>query len=104
MNLRVDDCRPMKIHKKRRLILSFLSGFITFGAVQAADSGAPPAEQHPVIDTYHGVTVADPYRWLENTSDPKVHAWSEAQDARTRKYIDSLPQRASIFQQLFKDI
>jgi prolyl oligopeptidase len=94
----------MKIHKKRSFILTILVGFITCGAASAADPDAPPAEQRPVTDTYHGVTVVDPYRWLENTADPKVHAWGQAQDARTRKYLDSLPQRASIFQQLFKDI
>ena len=94
----------MKIQKNLRLILCFLTGFIIFGAAQSADTGAPAAEQHPVTDVYHGATVTDPYRWLENTADAKVHAWSAAQDARTRKYLDSLPQRAPIFQQLFSQI
>ena len=57
-----------------------------------------------MTDVYHQVTVSDPYRWLENAADPKVHEWSAAQDARTRKYLDELPQRAPIFKQLMSQI
>src|SRR5271170_7937 len=74
------------------------------GAAQAADSGAPPSAVHAVTDTYHGVQVSDPYRWLEKSADPKVHAWSVAQDKRTRQYLDALPQRAPIYRQLLAQI
>jgi len=94
----------MKIQKMRPTIVLFLSGFIIFGAALAADPGAPKSDQHAVTDVYHQVTVSDPYRWLENAADPKVRAWSAAQDARTRKYLDELPQRAPIFKQLMSQI
>jgi prolyl oligopeptidase len=94
----------MKIQKIQRSILLFSICFITFGIACAADPGAPVSEQHAVTDVYHHVTVSDPYRWLENTTDPKVHEWSAAQDARTRKYLDELPQRAPIFKQLMSQI
>ncbi len=100
----VDYCRPMKIEKPQRRIVFCLCGFIACAAGQAADTGAPVSELHPVTDVYHGVTVTDPYRWLENTADPKVHTWSAAQDARARKYLDLLPQRAPIFKQLLSQI
>jgi prolyl oligopeptidase len=51
-------------------------------------------------NTYFGVTVKDPYRWLENSADPNVHAWSVAQDTRTRGYLDALPVRATIHERL----
>jgi prolyl oligopeptidase len=56
----------------------------------------PPTAAGPAIDTIDGVRVADPYRWLEDSSDPKVQAWSEAQNARTRSYLDQLPDRGTI--------
>lgn len=43
-------------------------------------------------DNYHGTAVEDPYRWLENWSDPAVQAWSEAQSACARRYLDTRPQ------------
>jgi prolyl oligopeptidase len=40
--------------------------------------------------------VADPYRWLEDWNDPKVQAWSNAQNARARAYLDALPDRGTV--------
>ena len=74
------------------------------GPMYAADVAAPPTESHPVFGTLHGVKVADPYRWLEKSADPKVQAWSEAQDQRTRRYLDTIPQRAMISKRLYRDI
>jgi prolyl oligopeptidase len=54
----------------------------------------------PVTTEYHGVTVQDPYQWLENDEDPQVKAWSDAENQRTRKYLDNLPDRAAIEKQL----
>ena len=94
----------MQIRKTRARILAFLSGFIISGVVQAAESGSAPVTQPPVTDVYHQVTVTDPYRWLENGADRKVHEWSAAQDLRARKYLDSRPLRAPIFKQLFSQL
>ncbi len=47
-------------------------------------------------DTFFGTKVQDPYRWLENPADPKVQAWSDAEDARARAYLDALPVRAGL--------
>jgi prolyl oligopeptidase len=54
----------------------------------------------PVSNEYQGVKVEDPYQWLENDDDPQVKAWSNAQNQRTREYLDQLPDRASIEKQL----
>ena len=65
------------------------------GNGRAADRDAPPTPMETVTDLYHGVTVADPYRWLEKSSDKRVHEWSIAQNNRTRAYLDTLPVRKS---------
>ena len=74
------------------------------GAAHAADSSAPQTALTQVTDTYHGVQVSDPYRWLEDSADPKVHDWSVAEDKRTRQYLDALPQRERIYRQLLAQI
>ncbi len=56
----------------------------------------PAAEVMKVRDIYHGVEVDDPYRWLENWSDPKVKAWSDAKNAYARDFLDRLPGVAAI--------
>src|SRR5580698_437627 len=63
----------------------------------------PPATpKHPVTDNYHGVTVTDDYRWLENPSDAAVKAWSDAQNLAARTVLDGSPERAAAFEQLKK--
>ncbi len=62
----------------------------------AAGSGpllgeAPPTEQKSVIDTYHGVEVKDPFRWLEDAKAPEVKQWSDAQNQHARAYLNKLP-------------
>src|SRR5215813_2724423 len=61
---------------------------------------APNTPKKPVSTEYHGVRVEDPYQWLEADDDSQVKAWSDVQNQRTRKYLDSLPDRAAIEKQL----
>jgi prolyl oligopeptidase len=51
----------------------------------------PVAERRVVTDTYHGVTVEDPYRWLENDEDKEVKEWSAGQNRFARFVLDRLP-------------
>jgi prolyl oligopeptidase len=63
--------------------------------VLAACGGAAPA----VHDTYHGVTVADPYRWLE-ADDARAHEWAADQDRRARAVLDHLPDLPAVHAEL----
>ena len=56
----------------------------------------PPARQADQVDLLHGVRIADPYRWLEDTDSPETRAWIEAQNAVTFGYLGSIPERARI--------
>jgi len=74
----------------------------TTAAAAATIPPPPPTPAEAVSDVVQGVTVADPYRWLENWSDPKVQDWSAAQNARTRAYLDALPEEKPVKEALTK--
>jgi prolyl oligopeptidase len=57
--------------------------------------GAPPTPLFPVSDSYHGVTVVDPYRWLEGAG-PEVDAFITGQNEHARHVLDALPERARL--------
>jgi prolyl oligopeptidase len=52
------------------------------------------------VDTYHGIPVADPYRWLENPDSLESRAWIEAQNQLTFQFLSEIPARDRIRQRL----
>jgi prolyl oligopeptidase len=54
----------------------------------------PPTVRGNVVDEYHGVRVADPYRWFEDVSAQQTRDWVTAQNALAQPYLEGLPQRA----------
>jgi prolyl oligopeptidase len=70
--------------------------FVAATSLFAAELEYPPTPKRPISDVYHGVTVVDDYRWLEDDSASEVKEWVAAQNAVTRKYLDGIAQRADI--------
>lgn len=70
------------------------------GTIASAQGGVslkyPPAAKGPQVDNYHGTSVADPYRWLENPDSPETRAWIQAENALTSSYLAAIPERAAI--------
>src|ERR1700729_165753 len=79
-----------------------LAGLIVSAAFAGSIPPPPATPAGNTADTVQGVKVPDPYRWLENSADPKVDAWSDAQNARTRAYLDGLSDRAAVKDRLTK--
>jgi len=73
-------------------------------AATAAAAGTvgitPPPLSTPVKDTFWGVEVADPYRFLENTADPAVQQWMREQSDATRLVLDRIPGRATMLERI----
>ncbi len=55
-----------------------------------------PTRKEPLVEVLHGVPVADPYRWLEDSDSAEVRAWDEAQTAMAREWLDRLSARESL--------
>ena len=60
----------------------------------------PAARRSDHTDDYHGVTVPDPYRWLEDAHAPEARDWIGAQNALTRRFLDEVPGRDAFARRL----
>ena len=56
----------------------------------------PVARRDHQVDTYHGIPVEDPYRWLEDKSSPETQQWIAAQDALTKQALSRTPGRKDL--------
>ncbi len=56
----------------------------------------PDASRTDVNELMHGRSVADPYRWLEDASDPDTVAWSAAEDALAMPWLAALTGRNAL--------
>ena len=56
----------------------------------------PVSLQEPVTEILHGMSVTDPYRWLEDQHSPRTRAWIEEQTSYARAYLDRIPGRHRI--------
>lgn len=60
----------------------------------------PVARKSDQVDDYHGVKVADPYRWLEDLDSEETRKWVEAENKLTFGFLQEIPARASIKERL----
>jgi prolyl oligopeptidase len=66
----------------------------------AARLSYPAAARDDVVDDYHGTRVADPYRWLEARDSAPTQTWIAAQNRLSQPWLEQLPRRERIRQQL----
>lgn len=62
----------------------------------------PVTKKVDTVDTYFGVKVADPYRWLENDTTKETSEWVNAQNKVTFDYLAKIPFREKIKERLTK--
>jgi len=90
---------------KKYLILSFSIAGIGFSSCnkpnEIASAGQyPVAKKVDTVDTYFGVQVADPYRWMENDTAQETADWVKAENDVTFGFLDKIPYRDKIKKRL----
>jgi prolyl oligopeptidase len=95
------------MHLARQAAILFPLLFVLLTLVAAGQTSSSPvvypqARRGDQVDDYHGVKVADPYRWLEDTDSAETHAWVEAENEVTFGYLDQIPYRPAIHERLTK--
>jgi len=65
---------------------------------QEATIAYPATRREECVDAYHGVEVADPYRWLEADvrQSAETAAWVAAQNGAARGFLDAIEKRTAI--------
>ncbi|MCL6099309.1 MAG: S9 family peptidase, partial [Bacteroidetes bacterium] len=86
----------------RTLCSSILLTVILFVSTQAQEQKIkyPVAKKVDHVDDYHGIKVADPYRWLEDTNSKETAEWVEAENKVTEEYLSKIPFREELRKRL----
>lgn len=80
-----------------------MSMSISTGSALAQQSSGiiyPVTQKTDSVDDYHGVKIADPYRWLEDDHSEATGAWVKEQNAVTNAYLEKIPFRDAIKKRL----
>ncbi len=88
----------MKTFLRATLATMFISAALAAQGLQY-----PQTRKVDHVDSYHGVKVPDPYRWLEDDTSADTAAWVEAQNKVTFAYLEKIPFRAALTKRL-KDL
>ncbi len=80
---------PMRLR-----LATFVLLIVSMAAAVAAQY--PPTKQDTVTDIFHGVSVTEHYRWLENFDDPAVKDWMAAQNEFSRTYFSTIESRKTL--------
>jgi prolyl oligopeptidase len=85
---------------KFSLLTLSLAATLGIGSDAQSRMTYPQAKKVDQVDDYHGVKVADPYRWLEDPDSADSRAWIEAENRITFHYLEQIPQRTAIRERL----
>jgi prolyl oligopeptidase len=83
-------------------ISAAIAAFVVLAQVAAVGQKLhyPQTKKVDHVDTYFGVKVADPYRWLEDDNSAETAQWVEAENKVTFGYLEKIPFRQKVKQRL----
>ncbi|MBK9437500.1 MAG: S9 family peptidase [Chloracidobacterium sp.] len=81
---------------KRSIAFLFVFAFLAAGVPAQKRLDYPQPRRGDQVDEYHGIKVADPYRWMEDTDSAETQSWIEAENKLTDTYLATIPEREKI--------
>ncbi len=93
---------------RKIMILVLIAGLFACnqqnGNTKKADMSVkyPNTKKVDTVDTYFGVKVADPYRWLEDDLSAETAEWVKAENKVTFDYLHKLPYRKELTKSIEK--
>ncbi|MHC4531985.1 MAG: prolyl oligopeptidase family protein, partial [Planctomycetota bacterium] len=91
---------------KKTLYVSLAVLCFLYGGCKKAGRGEraewiyPSARKDSAVDVYHGVEVADPYRWLEDAESAETGEWVEQQNKLSGEFVSSFGRREAVRKRL----
>ena len=90
--------------RRTSIILAAMLGLIMVEGlihIDAQEKKSPPVTRaESITENLHGVTVADPYRWLEDQEAPETRTWIESQNKHTQSLLGAQPSRPRLAQRI----
>jgi len=80
----------------------FTTLFFIFPCLVMAQLNYPTTRTVEQKDNYHGTSVTDPYRWLEDDRSAETGEWVKQQNQVTFSYLEKIPYRETIKKRLEK--
>ncbi|WP_179375405.1 prolyl oligopeptidase family serine peptidase [Winogradskyella wichelsiae] len=85
------------------LVLSiFVSCKIQTQSMKSISINYPKTHKVDTVNTYFGVSIPDPYRWLEDDRSKATENWVKAQNETTFEYLENITYRKSLKKRLTK--
>ena len=95
VNLEKNNCTM------KNTVLFVLATLVLFACTeQKKKLDYPVTKKGDVKDTYFGVEVADPYRWLEDDHSEETAEWVKAENKVTYNYLNQIPYREELKERL----
>jgi prolyl oligopeptidase len=88
------------VRKSARRAAAIAAAAVSCASAHAGELRYPAAARGGQVDVYHGVKVADPYRWMEDIDSPATRRWVKAESRLAARYLEALPGRAEIHRRL----
>jgi len=83
-------------HKLPLILVTLISAIACTKQEKQVATNYPDTKTVDHVDTYFGVDVPDPYRWLEDDRSAETGAWVAAENEVTHAYLNNIPFRDKI--------